>query len=175
MHSDRSRTHASVAGSAIFISDCSLGCLSVSASVALWLANDSLEPTGRPTVVHLSRSCPGRPAAQFRRYTATVIEVVRTFRVIVHGILSPVPSADGPRARGFYTAREVRATTPAEAGLAAIGLVQADSRVAEIAVEWGAAAPDLVVDEVIDLAAAPMDDAPQGFIFYNEADDALAE
>jgi len=108
-------------------------------------------------------------------YSATHVEAVRAYRVIVHGVVSPVPSPDGPRARGFYTAREVRAAGPAEAGLAAVGLVQADPRVAAIATEWRAASPDLLVDEVVDLGAgAPVDGAPQGFIFYNEAEDAPA-
>ena len=96
---------------------------------------------------------------------------MRGFRVIVHGVLAPVESAVGPLARGFYTAREVRAPDRATAQLQVLGLVQADPRVALIAAEWKSARPDLIVDEVVDLGAdEPLDAAPKGFIFYNEAE-----
>ena len=89
-------------------------------------------------------------------------------------MLSPAPPAEGPAARGFYTAREVRAPSAAAASLRAMALVQEDPRVAVIMDEWRSAAPELSIDEVVVMESGEaFDEGPKGFIFYDEsADDA---
>jgi len=97
--------------------------------------------------------------------------VVKDYRVIVHGVLAPASSKNGPRPRGFYTARSVRAASRQDAAIQVLALVQANPRVDEIAREWRASPPDITVDEIVELEPGePFDDTPQGFIFYNEAD-----
>jgi hypothetical protein len=96
---------------------------------------------------------------------------VKGYRVIVHGVLAPALAKDGPRPRGFYTARSVRASSREDAAIQVLALVQADPRVDAIAREWGSLRPDIAVDDIVELSAEDsFDSTPQGFIFYNESD-----
>jgi hypothetical protein len=113
-------------------------------------------------------------SAAFCRHHAG--DVVKGYRVIVHGVLAPVLANDAPRPRGFYTARSVHASSRQDAALKVLALVQADPRVDAIMREWGADRPDITVDEIVDLDSGdPLDEEPQGFIFYDESDREASE
>ena len=93
------------------------------------------------------------------------------YRVIVHGVFAPAPTPDGPRPRGFYTARSVHAASREDAAIRVLALIQDDPRVDAIAREWATQRPDIAVEEIVELGLGdPIDDEPQGFIFYNESD-----
>jgi hypothetical protein len=94
---------------------------------------------------------------------------MRPYRIIIHGAFAPKQTADGPKARGFYTARAVVATSAAEAGLEVVRLVASDSRIDEIMVEWNASRPDISVDGVVELQPGDeANSAPLGFILYSD-------
>ena len=89
-----------------------------------------------------------------------------SYRVTVHGHLPSPPPDSEVQLRGFYVTRVVEAPSAAEAGAAAIQLLQAEPKFTRMANSYGQA-PDLQVDEC---ELAPGSDAVamnrSGYLFY---------
>jgi hypothetical protein len=89
--------------------------------------------------------------------------------VILRGHLPPPLPDSEVQARGFFVTRVVDANSPAEAGAAAIRLLQAEPKFTRMAGAYGQA-PDIQVDEV-ELAPAsdPLAVNRGGYLFYEDA------
>lgn len=89
-----------------------------------------------------------------------------SYRVTVHGHLPPPAPDSEVQPRGFYGTRVVEAPSAAEAGAAAIQLLQDEPKFTRMAKSYGQA-PDLQVDRC---ELAPVCDAPavnrSGYLFY---------
>ena len=100
---------------------------------------------------------------------------MRTYRIIVHGVFPPIQSVNGPLKRGFYTARTVVAESREVAALAAFRAVSDTSRLQRVVADAALPAPELAVDEYVDLGPGHIEDVPeQGFIFYDESESDLS-
>ena len=91
-----------------------------------------------------------------------------TFRVVLRGHLPPSPPDSEVRLRGFFVTRIVDASSPTDAGAAAIRLLQAEAKFIRMAGAYSQA-PELQVDEV---ELAPGSDAlavnRSGYLFYED-------
>lgn len=88
------------------------------------------------------------------------------YRVVLHAFLPPSPPASDLDLRGFYVTRVVDATGEAEAGAAAIRLVQAEPKFSRMAEAYGAA-PELQVYRLEpDPASDPFTANRSGYVFH---------
>lgn len=92
------------------------------------------------------------------------------YRVIVHGRMTPVGSANGPQERGFYLPVMVHASSASEAGIAALDAAANDPRVDALCEQWQSSRPDLEVDGTI-LLDVSSDSAEHrlGMVVYDES------
>lgn len=71
------------------------------------------------------------------------------YRVIVHGRMIPIGSANGAMERGFYVPVMVQASSATEAGIAALAAAANDPWVDSLCQQWQSSRPDLEVDGTV--------------------------
>jgi hypothetical protein len=91
-----------------------------------------------------------------------------SYRVTLRGHMPPPPPGSEVQLRGFFVTRIVDASSPAEAGAAAIRLLQAEPKFTRMAGAYGQA-PDIQVDEVeFAPASDPVAVNRSGYLFYED-------
>jgi hypothetical protein len=95
---------------------------------------------------------------------------VATYRVQVHGTNFLVDVEGRVAKRGFLTFREVEASDPVQAGMAAIERVWSTPSLRELVRNDAADPPLMAVEEMAELeTGAPAESIPTGFIWYEDS------
>ena len=95
-----------------------------------------------------------------------------SYRVLLHTILPLTYEIDGEPALGFYVTRFVLAADADAAASQATELLRSEEKFARIVEELEGAFPDVLVEEVEQLAPVePLGDNRTGYVFYEHEDD----